>query len=253
MRALLPISHSPEREVEPRRKLFLRQIQPLAQRPHSWHTASTRKLSLGRWRSIRVRNSDSMTLLVAHCVEGTPICLWRLLRIELKSRDTSFFHAAPLSSCGYDANDVAPRRIGDEEHSPIDQIDGVEAQLASGIEIIKLDHVAVTASWSPANSMARRFVMARVGRGSREVEQLIVRMAGENRDWGYDRITGALANLGYMISDQTVGNVLQRPCSAARAGAQAHDHVAGLHPNPPGAVRGDRLLYCGGADAAAGW
>jgi hypothetical protein len=26
----------------------------------------------------------------------------------------------------------------------------------------------------------------------REVEQLIVRMAGENRDWGYDRIAGAL-------------------------------------------------------------
>jgi putative transposase len=44
----------------------------------------------------------------------------------------------------------------------------------------------------------------------REVEQLIVRMAGENRDWGYDRIAGALANRGYMISDQTVGNVLQR-------------------------------------------
>src|SRR2546430_12689404 len=44
----------------------------------------------------------------------------------------------------------------------------------------------------------------------REVEQLIVRMASENRDWGYDRIAGALANLGYEISAQTVGNVLQR-------------------------------------------
>jgi hypothetical protein len=44
----------------------------------------------------------------------------------------------------------------------------------------------------------------------REIEQLIVRMASENRDWGYDRIAGALANLGYEISDQTVGNVLQR-------------------------------------------
>ena len=30
----------------------------------------------------------------------------------------------------------------------------------------------------------------------REIEQLIVRMARENRDWGYDRIPGALANLG---------------------------------------------------------
>jgi putative transposase len=44
----------------------------------------------------------------------------------------------------------------------------------------------------------------------REVEQLIIRMASENRDWGYDRIAGALANLRYQISDQTVGNVLRR-------------------------------------------
>src|SRR6266853_2748404 len=36
------------------------------------------------------------------------------------------------------------------------------------------------------------------------------RMAKENRDWGYDRIAGALANLGYEVCDQTVGNVLQR-------------------------------------------
>src|SRR6266705_370718 len=35
-------------------------------------------------------------------------------------------------------------------------------------------------------------------------------MAKENRDWGYDRIVGAVANLGYEISDQTVGNVLRR-------------------------------------------
>ena len=42
-----------------------------------------------------------------------------------------------------------------------------------------------------------------------EVEQLIVRMAKENRDWGYDRIAGALANLRYKVCDQTVGNVLQ--------------------------------------------
>ena len=44
----------------------------------------------------------------------------------------------------------------------------------------------------------------------REVEELIIRMASENRDWGYDRIAGALANLGYEVSDQTVGNVLRR-------------------------------------------
>jgi hypothetical protein len=47
-------------------------------------------------------------------------------------------------------------------------------------------------------------------RVTRKVEQLIVRLAEENRDWGYDRIGGALANLGYRVCDQTVGNVLQR-------------------------------------------
>jgi putative transposase len=43
-----------------------------------------------------------------------------------------------------------------------------------------------------------------------EIEQLVVRMAKENSDWGYDRIVGAMANLGYRLSDQTVGNILQR-------------------------------------------
>ena len=43
-----------------------------------------------------------------------------------------------------------------------------------------------------------------------EVEALIVRMAQENRSWGYDRIVGALANLGLTVSDQTVGNLLKR-------------------------------------------
>jgi putative transposase len=43
-----------------------------------------------------------------------------------------------------------------------------------------------------------------------ELEALVVRMAWENRSWGYDRIVGALANLGYTVSDQTVGNILKR-------------------------------------------
>ena len=45
---------------------------------------------------------------------------------------------------------------------------------------------------------------------SPEVEQLIVRMAKENLGWGYDKIAGALANLGHTVSDQTIGNVLKR-------------------------------------------
>src|SRR5215472_14201717 len=43
-----------------------------------------------------------------------------------------------------------------------------------------------------------------------ELEALVVRMAQENRSWGYDRIAGALKHLGYTISDQTVGNILKR-------------------------------------------
>src|SRR6184192_830054 len=43
-----------------------------------------------------------------------------------------------------------------------------------------------------------------------ELEGLIVRMAQENRSWGYDRIVGALAHLGLTVSGQTVGNVLKR-------------------------------------------
>ena len=41
------------------------------------------------------------------------------------------------------------------------------------------------------------------------IQQLVVQMAHENPTWGYDRIQGALANLGHQISDQTVGNILK--------------------------------------------
>jgi putative transposase len=43
-----------------------------------------------------------------------------------------------------------------------------------------------------------------------EITELIVRLARENSGWGYDRIAGALKNLGFNVSDQTVGNVLRR-------------------------------------------
>jgi len=39
---------------------------------------------------------------------------------------------------------------------------------------------------------------------------VVLRMTRENRSWGYDRIQGALKNLGYRISEQTVGNILKR-------------------------------------------
>ena len=78
--------------------------------------------------------------------------------------------------------------------------------------------------------VARKFDGSKARRGpgrpriKREVEQLIIRMASENRDWGYDRMAGALANLGYQISDQTVGNVLCRRVNVA--GLTVHPNEA---------------------------
>ena len=43
-----------------------------------------------------------------------------------------------------------------------------------------------------------------------ELETLVIRLAQENRTWGYDRIAGVLQHLGYSFSDQTVGNILKR-------------------------------------------
>ena len=43
-----------------------------------------------------------------------------------------------------------------------------------------------------------------------EIEALVVRMAQENRDWGYRRILGALSNLGYRIARGTVANILKQ-------------------------------------------
>ena len=43
-----------------------------------------------------------------------------------------------------------------------------------------------------------------------EIEALVIRMAEENRDWGYRRIQGALSNLGHEIARSTIADILQR-------------------------------------------
>jgi hypothetical protein len=44
-----------------------------------------------------------------------------------------------------------------------------------------------------------------------ETERLVVRMAKENPGWGYDRIVGAMANLGLRLSDSDGGQYSTPP------------------------------------------
>ena len=43
-----------------------------------------------------------------------------------------------------------------------------------------------------------------------EVIELVLRMASENPGWGYDRIQGAVSNLGHEVCASTVRNILKR-------------------------------------------
>jgi putative transposase len=56
------------------------------------------------------------------------------------------------------------------------------------------------------------------------MEALVVRFARENRGWGYDRIVGALANLGHTISDRRAGNILRRKTPLQRLSGVARRH-----------------------------
>src|ERR1700687_6088244 len=43
-----------------------------------------------------------------------------------------------------------------------------------------------------------------------QIESMVVRMAEENRDWGYRRIQGALSNLGHQLARSTIADLLAR-------------------------------------------
>jgi len=47
-------------------------------------------------------------------------------------------------------------------------------------------------------------------RTDKSLEALVVRMAEENRSWGYRRIQGALSNLGHQLARSTIADMLRR-------------------------------------------
>ena len=84
----------------------------------------------------------------------------------------------------------------------------------------------------------------------REVTDLIVQMARENSGWGYDRIVGAIANLGHVVSDQTVGNILRRYGIAPapkRSQSTTWKQFIAAHME---VLAGTDFFYGGGADMA---
>jgi putative transposase len=95
------------------------------------------------------------------------------------------------------------------------------AEIAHRLGREALEHLAATANPDTILGWYRKLVAnkfdgsrfcRRAGRPrmNKEIERLVVQMAKENPGWGYDRIVGAMANLGHRLSDQTVGNILRR-------------------------------------------
>ena len=79
------------------------------------------------------------------------------------------------------------------------------AMIVTPDTILRWHRELVAAKWDYSGRLKK------VGRppASAEVVELVLRMAKENPTWGYDRIQGALANLGQLISNTCVGSILK--------------------------------------------
>jgi hypothetical protein len=55
-----------------------------------------------------------------------------------------------------------------------------------------------------------------------ELKALIVRMATENRTWGYERIRGALGNLGHEVANSTIAKILKLNVLASQPSRQGY-------------------------------
>jgi hypothetical protein len=85
--------------------------------------------------------------------------------------------------------------------------------------------------------IAQKWTYVRQGPGrpriAQEITDLVLRMARENVSWSYDRIQGALANLGHIIAPNTVKNILKR---------HGREYIAHYHTERNHQGVGNRLL-----------
>jgi len=82
---------------------------------------------------------------------------------------------------------------------------GEVATVVSPDTILRWHRQLVAAKWDYSH---RRKQSGRA-RIPDEVRKLVLKFAKENPTWGYDRIQGALANIGHKISDTSVRNILK--------------------------------------------
>jgi transposase InsO family protein len=117
-------------------------------------------------------------------------------------------------------NRVLREQLGDQRLKLTDEQRRRLAAKAKGLGRKLLTEVATIVTPETLLAWHRRLIAQKYdGSASRgpgrprtrgEVEALIVRMAEENRDWGYRRIQGALSNLGHDIARSTIADILQR-------------------------------------------
>jgi putative transposase len=76
-----------------------------------------------------------------------------------------------------------------------------------------------------------------------ELEALVVRMAHENRSWGYDRIVGALAKPGLYDQRPDCGQHSEAAWHPTSANTEDDHHVERVHPYAHGGAGGHRLFH----------
>src|SRR6266446_4798562 len=81
-----------------------------------------------------------------------------------------------------------------------------------------------------------------------DLETLVVRLAEENRDWGYRRIQGALSNLGHEMARSTIAGILERHGIEPAPERNRKNDLEGISEPALGTHCGRGLLYRGSVD-----